>query len=85
MEQNYLFENSGVDIGKRNDLFFVLIHAQVVQHGLDGDGLASDLHVNGEDFAVGTLQLDDWHTEGLKLMKNKFKFAIMLSKSQSRP
>ena len=35
-----------------------VIHAQVLQHCLDGDGLLSYLHVNWEDLSVRGLQLD---------------------------
>ena len=48
---DHLFQDGGVDIGK-GDNFVSVFHAEIFQHGFDGNGLLCDLHVNGEDFAV---------------------------------
>ena len=48
---DHLFQDGGVDIGK-GDNFVSVFHAEILQHGFDGNGLLCDLHVNGEDFAV---------------------------------
>jgi hypothetical protein len=42
----------------------LLNNYQVVEHRLDGDGLSCDFDVDGKDFSVGTLQLDDGHLGG---------------------
>ena len=57
---DHLFQDGGVDIGK-GDNFVSVFQAEVFQHGFDGYGLLSDLHVNGEDFAVTGLKLDGRH------------------------
>ena len=41
----------------------LLVHAEVLQHGLDGHRLLGDLHVHGEDLAIARLQLDRRHLE----------------------
>ena len=43
--------------------FDLLVHAEVLEHGLDGHGLLGDLHVHGEDLAIARLQLDRRHLE----------------------
>lgn len=58
---NHFLEDCCVDVGERNGLIVFLVHAQVFEHGLDGDGELGDLHVHLEDLSVGTLQLDGRH------------------------
>ena len=41
----------------------LLVHAEVLEHGLDGHGLLGDLHVHREDLAIARLQLDRRHLE----------------------
>ena len=60
-------ENGGVDVGQGNSLIVLLVHSQVFQHGLDGDGELGDLDVHLEDLSVGTLQLDVRHLDMIRL------------------
>ena len=34
---------------------------EILQHGADGDALLSDLSIDGEEFSIRTLQLDERH------------------------
>jgi len=58
---DHFLKNGGVDVGKRDGFVVLIVHSQVLQHGLDGDGEFGDLHVHLEDLAIGTLQLDGRH------------------------
>ena len=40
---------------------YLLIHAEVLQHSLDGDRQLGDLHVDREDLAVARLEFDGGH------------------------
>ena len=40
---------------------YLLINAEVLQHGLDGDRQLGDLHVDGEDLTIARLELYKRH------------------------
>jgi len=67
---DHFLENGGVDIGKRDGLVVFVIHAQVLEHGFDGDRELGDLNVHLEDLPIGTLQLDVWHLCGFCVYVN---------------
>ena len=57
-----LLEDGRVDVGQRDDLVVVvLLHAEVVQHRLDGHALPGHLHGHHEHLAVRALELDVGH------------------------
>ena len=58
---DHLLQDGGVHVGEGDHLLVLLVHAEVLQHGLDGDGLLGDLHIHGEHLPVRGLQLDRWH------------------------
>ena len=63
---SHLFEDGRIDVGQWHNLFIIVFHAEILQHGLDGDALLGNLHVDGEDLAVGAAELDAGHDEGLE-------------------
>jgi len=67
---DHFLENGGVDIGKRDGLVVFVIHAQVLEHGFDGDRELGDLNVHLEDLPIGTLQLDVRHLCGFCVYVN---------------
>ena len=60
----FYLKNGGVDVGKRDGLIVFVVHAQVLEHGFDGDGELGNLDVHLEDLPIGTLQLDVRHLCG---------------------
>ena len=55
---NNLLQDGSVDVRQRHDLLVILVHAEVLQHSLNGDALLCDVHIHGEYLAIRGLQLN---------------------------
>jgi len=57
----HLAQDRRVHIGKGHNGVLVVLHAAILQHGLDGAGALGDLDVRVEDLLIRRLQLDAGH------------------------
>lgn len=60
---NHLLQDHRVDVGQRHEFLLILVDAQILQHGLDGNGAFGYVHIHFADLAIGALKLDLLHLE----------------------
>jgi len=58
---DHLLENGSVHVGQRHFFIVLLLHTQVLEHGLNGDALLGNFDVHREDLSVTGAQLDTRH------------------------
>merc|ERR1719234_1273885 len=68
---DHLLQNGSIHIWQGDNFLIIVVHAKILQHGLDCHRLLCNLDINREDLTVTRLELDGRHLCALALSFKK--------------